>query len=123
RACSEQAMDRESRSLRSEDYRSFSRSGRMNQLTAYLVSVGATAGLSLLVVFILVAPMKRILRDVCGTDDRGNFWTIFSCLLIVLSTLLFCLFQPPLDGSAPTTAETFSRSIATLRMGLFGLLA
>lgn len=95
----------------------------MNQLTAYLVSVGATAGLSLLVVFILVAPMKRILRDVCGTDDRGNFWTIFSCLLIVLSTLLFCLFQPPLDGSAPTTAETFSRSIATLRMGLFGLLA
>jgi len=67
----------------------------MNQLSSFACSVAVALGLALIVVLVLLRPLKRILSDVCGNEQRGAFWTIFSCLFMLLSTLLFSLFHPP----------------------------
>lgn len=74
----------------------------MNTITVFLIEILIT----LLVVFLTLAYLRpflrRILVDLCSTDDRAQFWTTFTNIVLVALPLISALgFTPP--GSAENT--------------------
>jgi len=72
----------------------------MNFIISYLIEVAVS-----LIVFSLAAAylrpfLKRILFDLCGTEERAQFWTAFSNLLLIGLPLIFALAYHPEAGSA-----------------------
>jgi len=56
--------------------------------------VGVTAFLAVFVIALLWRPLERLLTEVCGTEDRANFWTIYSALFLFLLPLLVATATP-----------------------------
>ena len=68
----------------------------MSTVTVFLIEIFIT----LLVVFLTLAYLRpflqRILLDVCGTEDRAQFWTTFTNIVLVSLPLISALgFTPP----------------------------
>ncbi|GAB4397676.1 MAG: hypothetical protein OHK0031_17540 [Anaerolineales bacterium] len=77
--------------------------------------------LTLMISLALAAALRRSLRpvliDLCGTEARAQFWTVFSVFLLVIVPLIFGLgFQP--EASDP--AALFFALAGQLRWNLFG---
>ena len=85
----------------------------------FLLSLGAAAVLALAVVVYLRPHLRRILADLCGTQERADFWTAFANVTLVLTPLLCTLFQWP--GAEPEDSFVLLLS-RQLRLTLIGLL-
>jgi len=72
----------------------------MNTIFAFLVEVAATFGICALTFRYLRPFLKRVLVDLCGTEERAQFWTVFSGILLVGLPLLFALGYHPEAGTA-----------------------
>ncbi|MBL8103227.1 MAG: hypothetical protein JNM02_11890 [Anaerolineales bacterium] len=67
----------------------------MNTILFYLLEVILTLSISMLVFRYLRPFLNRILVDMCGTEERAQFWTVFSSIVLVGLPLLFALnYQP-----------------------------
>jgi hypothetical protein len=71
----------------------------MNAISAFLLGVGFTVCLSLLVVKYLRTPLKKILVDLCGTSERAEFWLAFTNVSLVLVPLIVALHFRPAASS------------------------
>jgi hypothetical protein len=60
----------------------------MSNEAIFLIAVGITTATSVAVVVYLRRPLRRLLREVCGTDDRALFWSAFSHVVLVLVPLV-----------------------------------
>ena len=67
----------------------------MNAIAAFAVEVSLTFVISILVFYYLRPRLTRILTDLCGTEDRAAFWTVFSGILLVGFPLLVSLMYRP----------------------------
>ncbi len=92
----------------------------MNEITIYLIGIGITVCVSLLVTIYLKLHLKKILTDLCGTEIRANFWAAFSSITMMLVPLIFAMFHNPQTGKA---ASGFFDVIEQFRMALIGLIA
>jgi hypothetical protein len=91
----------------------------MNNEIAFLLAVGITLLLSGLVVFYLRGPLQRVLRDLCGTDDRAAFWTSFANVFLFVMPLAAVLLGRNL-GQAPDTL--FFAVVEQAKWALLGLI-
>jgi hypothetical protein len=73
---------------------------------------------SLIVVLYLGSHLRRLLTDMCGTEERAGFWTAFSKIILVLLPLICALFPRPSGGSR---TEAFFEISHQLQWGLIGL--
>ena len=81
----------------------------MNTETVVLLcSLALTALLSLGVVFYLGPPMRGVMRDLCGTEERARYWVAFANVMHLLLpvTAVLALREPPRAGVSlqPATA-------------------
>lgn len=67
----------------------------MNTILSFVIEVILTIALTLLLVGYLRPFLRKILMDLCGTDERAQFWTAFSNLLLVGLPALFALAYQP----------------------------
>ena len=67
----------------------------MRPISIFLAQLAfTTITLGLLVAY-LRPHLKRILLDLCGTEGRAQFWTVFTCILLIGFPLIFGLgFHP-----------------------------
>ncbi|HLW78371.1 MAG TPA: hypothetical protein VKU44_02130 [Terriglobia bacterium] len=86
----------------------------------FLASAGTTAILSFLAVAYLKPHLKRILIDLCGTEERASFWTAFSNVALVLMPLIFAMHYRP--GAGPETSPVLEMG-TQLEWALIGLVA
>ena len=91
----------------------------MNEMLSFLIGMGVTLLISTLVVVYLRPPLRRILIDLCETEDRADFWTAFTNVTIVLSPLICAMFHRPTGGSG---VAAFFDINAQLRWALIGLI-
>jgi hypothetical protein len=65
----------------------------------FVTGVTATLALSGLSVLYLNRSMRRVLLDLCGTQDRADFWCAFSTTLLMLLPLVFAMipFSPSVE--------------------------
>src|SRR5437867_12902555 len=66
----------------------------MNTIETFLIGLGLTLIAAGAVVFSLRRSLRRILVDLCGTEARGDFWTAFSVVLLILVPIIFAMIQP-----------------------------
>lgn len=67
----------------------------MNTIFFFLLEVILTVSISMLVFRYLCPFLTRILVDLCGTEERAQFWTVFSNIVLVgLPFLIALTYQP-----------------------------
>ncbi len=91
----------------------------MNTVTLFLIQLSVTLGACLALTAVLRPVLKRVLVDLCGTEERAQFWTLFSNFLLVLMPVIFGL------GFAPEALEGEAQVLAVagqLRWNLFGFI-
>lgn len=91
----------------------------MNTIHAFLMQVALTAVLSLVIVGYLRPFLRKVLIDLCGTEDRSHFWTAFSNILLIGLPMIVSLNYKPEAGTAE---EIFLEVSAKLSGNLAGLL-
>ena len=91
----------------------------MNTIAVYLIEVAATLVICLAVVMYLRPHLRRILTDLCGTDERAQFWMVFSSILLVGLPLIFGMGYNP---SESTSEMMFFDITHQLRWNLLGFL-
>ena len=67
----------------------------MHKIPAFAIEVSVTAAICILTFLYLRPHLKRILIDLCGTEERARFWTVFSSILLVGIPLLISLMYQP----------------------------
>ena len=71
------------------------------------------------VVRYLSGALRTQLRELCGSAERAEFWTVFSNVTVVLTPAIFAMLDEPASGSdtPPLLAVT-----SQLKWGLIGLV-
>jgi len=91
----------------------------MNVSLLFLCGLAVTAVMSFGVVVYLQRPLRKLLGELCGNDDRAQFWTAFSNITIACVPLVAALqYQPLPAGTSPALIEIG----AQLKWGLVGLV-
>lgn len=91
----------------------------MNQITTYIVSLIVTLLVSTLVTLLLRAALRRVLVDLCGTEERANFWTIFSMIMLIATPLVIGMGYTP---EVSASSDLFFEMARQLRGNFFGYL-
>jgi len=90
----------------------------MNPIFFYLVSLLITFIITLLLILYLRPSLKRILFDLCGTEERAHFWTVFSVIVLVATPFLLGMgYHPAGQGTA-----LFFEMATQIRSNLFSFL-
>ena len=95
----------------------------MNTIISFLIQVSLAVALTSIIVSYIRPYLRKVLVDLCGTEERAQFWTVFSnVLLIGLPGILALNYRP----EAATTEELFfeiaGRISGTLAGFLFALV-
>ncbi|MCL4529882.1 MAG: hypothetical protein M1282_10770 [Chloroflexi bacterium] len=92
----------------------------MNTITYFLIEVAITLLVCALIITYLRPYLRRILVDLCGTEDRAQFWTVFSTILLIGLPFIIALSYRP---EATTSQDLFFEIIGHLAGNLGGFLA
>ena len=91
----------------------------MNTILVFLTEIAVTLLTSLLLVAYFRPHLRRILVDLCGTEERAQFWTVFSNILLVgLPCIIALGFRP----EATSLEESFFEVLGRLSGNLAGFL-
>ena len=91
----------------------------MNAITFFSIQVILTLIIVSLIVGYLRPHLNKVLIDLCGTEDRAQFWTVFSNVLLIGMPLIFSLNYRP---EANNAEELFFDVAGKLSGNLGGLL-
>ncbi len=83
----------------------------MNILLSYGIEVLITLGLSVLIVAYFRPHLQRILVDLCGGEQRAQFWTVFSAILLVSFPLVAALGYEPSTNDLPGAILAVAREV------------
>ena len=92
-------------------------------MNASLVLVGGltvTLAAALTVVRYLNGPLRKQLQELCGSEERAEFWTAFSNVTVVLTPAVFAML---VDPRAEPGVPILLAVITQLRWGLIGLVS
>ena len=91
----------------------------MSTILSYLIEVLVTLLVCALIVAYLRPFLKKVLIDLCGTEDRAQFWTAFANILLIgLPMILAVAYRP----EAMMLEEFFFSITGKLSVNLSGML-
>ena len=90
----------------------------MGIVTTFLIGLGITVVSAILVVAYLRRPLKSILVDLCGTEERAWFWTAFSNVTLTLVPTIFALHHRPQGESFPSLVFELGAQLEGALIGL-----
>jgi len=71
----------------------------MKEFILFVSGIGVTLITSFITVAYLKKRLQPILVDLCGTEERADFWTTFSNITLILTPLIFATwFIPKFPG-------------------------
>jgi type IV secretory pathway VirB6-like protein len=95
----------------------------MNTILSFLIQVLLTVTLTAVIVAYLRPYLRKVLIDLCGTEERAQFWTVFSnVVLIGLPTILALNYRPEASTMEELFFEVAKRLSGTLAGFLFALV-
>lgn len=87
----------------------------------FIVALGIAAGSAGLIIAVLRRPLLRVVTDLCGTEDRGRFWTAYTGVMIVLAPVLAVSLAAP--GAAFDDPHFLQRCVFWSALALIAALA
>lgn len=95
----------------------------MNTIISFLVHVFLTIAVTALVVNYIRPYLRKVLVDLCGTEERAQFWAVFSNVVLVgLPGILALNYRPEAVTLEELFFEIAGRLSGTLAGFLFGLV-
>ena len=95
----------------------------MNTLLAFTIEIGLTVLAFVVITGYLRPHLKRVLLDLCRTEDRAQFWMVFSNILLIGSPLIIALgFHPEASTLDASIFEIIGRLSGNLAGYLFALI-
>lgn len=95
----------------------------MNTIISFLIQVLLTIALTAIIVGYIRPFLRKVLIDLCGTEERAQFWTAFSnVVLIGLPTILALNYRPEATTLEELFFEVAGRLSGTLAGFLFALV-
>jgi MFS family permease len=91
----------------------------MSTILIFLTQIALTVIACLLIAGYIRPFLKRVLVDLCGTEERAQFWTAFSNIMLVILPVIFGLGFYPLESN---TEALFFEVAGQVRWNLFGLV-
>lgn len=91
----------------------------MNAILFFVIEVALTVVVSTMLVRYLHPFLRKILMDLCGTEERAQFWGAFSNILLMGMPIIFALNYRP---EASTSEQLFFEIARKLSGNLGGLL-
>ena len=94
----------------------------MHPILVFILGMSAAPGLACIVVLLVKNPLFRVLKDLCGGDDRAQWWMVFSSVFVVLMTLAAAMWRSPDSVRTDDLTKLFYEFLPAFRAGLLGLL-
>ena len=95
----------------------------MNTFLAFTIEIGLTLLATALITGYLRPFLKRLLVDLCRTEERAQFWTAFSNILLIGLPLIIALgFRPESATLEGVVFEIIGRLSSNLGGYLFALV-
>ncbi|NWF63671.1 MAG: hypothetical protein HXY38_05120 [Chloroflexi bacterium] len=95
----------------------------MNIIISFLIQVLLTIALTSITVAYIRPYLRKVLVDLCGTEERAQFWTVFSNILLTgLPSILALNYRPKASALQEIFFEIASRLSGTLASFLFALV-
>jgi hypothetical protein len=91
----------------------------MNTIGLYLIQLSTTLLIAAGLAAYLRPTLRRVLLDLCGTEERAQFWTSFSNIMLVALPVIFGM------GFAPEQAafeQSFFAMTDQIRWNLLGFI-
>ena len=96
----------------------------MNAIFTFLIEVATTLIAVLLITGYLSPHLKRMLVNLCGTEEGAQFWTVFSNIVLVGLPVIFSLtYRPSAKGMEKLFFEIIGRLSGNLGGYLSALIA
>ena len=92
----------------------------MISIAMYLTQLVLTLVACFLLTGYLRPTLRRVLVDLCRTEPRAHFWTVFSNLLLIALPVIFGMGYRPAAGSG---LAIFFEVAGQLRWNLLGYIA
>ena len=90
----------------------------MNATTVFALGSMGTLAIGAAVVLYLRRPLRNILVELCGNEERAEFWTAFSAVVVGVVPVIFAMVCHPAPGpDTPAVLELADQ----LKWGLIGL--
>jgi hypothetical protein len=97
----------------------------MNTILSFIIQMLLTLLLVSMIVGYLRPYLRKVLADLCGTDERAQFWTAFSNILLIGMPLIFALNYRPetrnLEDLFFEVAGKVSGNLGGLLVALIGI--
>jgi SNF family Na+-dependent transporter len=90
----------------------------MNIFWIYLLQIAITAAISVMMVAYFRPHLRRVLVDLCGTQERAQFWVVFSSIVLVGVPLIFGMGYNPLESDPGRLFFDTARQVRTNLLGL-----
>ena len=93
----------------------------MNIIIAFIIEIAITLLIIILVLGYLRPFLRRILLDICGTEDRAQFWTTFTNIVLLSLPMISALgFSPTasLSNSILIVAHQLKSNLLSFIFGL-----
>ena len=97
----------------------------MNSIVSFLIEVAITVLAAGLIVAYLRPFLRKVLSDLCGTEERAQFWTAFTNILLIgMPTILSLNYRPEARLAEELFFEVagkFSRNLGGFLFALVGV--
>lgn len=95
----------------------------MNTVFSFLMEAALTLVITVMLVRYLRPFLRKILTDLCGTEDRAQFWTVFSNILLIGVPMIIALnYQPRSRNAEQLFFEVAGKLSGNLGGFLFALV-
>jgi hypothetical protein len=97
----------------------------MNNIVSFIIEVTLSLLVSVLVVRYMRPFLHKVLVDLCGTEDRAQFWSAFSNIILIGMPMILALSYRPeaftLEGLFFEVLRKLGGNMAGLLFALVGI--
>jgi len=90
-------------------------------IAALLITYALTVLIALLAVVVLWRPLSILLTELCGTEQRSRFWTVWSTVMMVATPMLFVSWRGIATDPADLVQGTMTSALVGVLMALIGM--
>ncbi|MBB5716482.1 hypothetical protein [Sphingomonas aerophila] len=93
----------------------------LTPLAALVLTYALTLGIAALAAAILWRPLRILLGEICGTEERSRFWTVWSTVMTVLAPMLIVSIGGMVTDAALLVRGTVSAALTGVLLALIGM--
>lgn len=90
-------------------------------IAALLLTYAVTLALAGLAAFVLRRPLAILLAELCGTEERSSFWTVWSMVMMIALPLLFVSMARIATDPVELIQRTVGATLTGILMAMAGM--